>query len=256
MSIEQSTFEYSEAIETVSTVEELEQTLAKFLAPLGAEFFVAGQVRFPHGFGKPSKIFGYFDYDWYRFYDQFQLFLEDPAARFLNETSRPFTWSWVTDNLDLTNGEKFVMNEPRNFGLSEGLVVPMHGPYGALGLVTAAGKHFNPCRRETLAIQIVFTRAYHRSLVLTQLFEKQQPLRLTKRQRECLTWLQQGKSNQDVAAILGISAETVKEHIEGAKKSLGVKSRIEAILRARQANLIATYPSPLIGGSAHSGGRR
>lgn len=256
MSIEQSTFEFSELVEAASSVDQLEQTLAKFLEPIGAEFFVAGQVRFPHGRGKPSRIFGHFDYDWYRFYDQYQLFLEDPAARFLTQTNTPFTWSWVVDNLELTKGESFVMNEPRNFGLSEGLVVPMHGPHGALGLVTAAGKRFMPNKRETLAVQIVLTHAYNRSLVLTQLFEKQQPLRLTKRQRECLTWLQQGKSNQDVGAILGISADTVKEHIEGAKKSLGVNSRIEAILRARQANLIGTYPSPLIGGGAPSDQRR
>ena len=249
MSLEQETFEYSEMVSSAETIVHLEKLLARFLEPLGADFFMAGQVRFPHGRGEPSRIFGYFDYEWYRFYDQFNLFLEDPAARFLNETNQPFTWSWVNDTLDLTKGEQFVMNEPRNFGLAEGLVVPMHGPHGALGLVTAAGKHFAPNYRETLAIQVVLTHAYNRSLILTQLFEKQQPVHLTKRQRECLTWLQQGKSNQDVAAILGISAETVKEHIEGAKKSLGVRTRIEAILRARQANLIGTYPSPLNGGS-------
>jgi DNA-binding CsgD family transcriptional regulator len=39
---------------------------------------------------------------------------------------------------------------------------------------------------------------------------------LTRRERECLLWASHGKSQEDVAVILGISARTVRFHQENA----------------------------------------
>lgn len=238
MSLEKSAFEFVAALEGTETLSELETTLGKYLAPLGVDFFMAGQLVFPKGVVKPMRLFGAFDFDWFRFYDSYHLILEDPAARHVKRASQPFTWSWIADTFDLTAGEKFVMNEPRNFGLSDGLAVPVYGPGGALAVVSVAGKHFKPDFRETTAIQMMVTQAYNKAVKISGLFESQAGARLTRRQRECLNWLQHGKSYRDIAAILEISPDTVKEHIEGAKKAFGVSTRIEAVVQARRENLI------------------
>jgi len=58
------------------------------------------------------------------------------------------------------------------------------------------------------------------------------------REHEVLEWLEQGKSNGEIALILGISEHTVRHHLERIFSKLGVENRRAAMLcvqRARRA---------------------
>lgn len=239
MNLEKLAFGFIEEVGSVKDLPQLEKLFARDVKSFGVGFFLAGQLVFPGGYVKPTRLFGAFDCEWFRFYDQFHLILEDPAARHLSRAHKPFTWSWVIQNYDLSAGEEFVMHEPRNFGLSDGLAIPVFGPNSALGCVTVAGENFEPCRMEVAALQMMATAAYNQALHVTHFFERMSRPTLSSRQRECLNWLQYGKSNSDIAAILGISVHTVKEHIDAARMALGVATRMEAVVEARRANLIA-----------------
>lgn len=55
---------------------------------------------------------------------------------------------------------------------------------------------------------------------------------LTPRAAETLIWLAQGKTNSDIATILGITESTVKKHVQEIFEKLGVETRGAATLRA------------------------
>ena len=57
-------------------------------------------------------------------------------------------------------------------------------------------------------------------------------LNLTPRAAETLLWIAQGKTNPDIASILGISEGTVKKHVLEIFQVLGVETRTAASLRA------------------------
>jgi DNA-binding NarL/FixJ family response regulator len=57
-------------------------------------------------------------------------------------------------------------------------------------------------------------------------------LGLTLRVAEVLLWVAQGKTNSDIATILGISESTVKKHLLEIFQTLGVETRSAATLRA------------------------
>jgi DNA-binding NarL/FixJ family response regulator len=57
-------------------------------------------------------------------------------------------------------------------------------------------------------------------------------LGLTPRVAEVLLWVAQGKTNADIATILGISESTVKKHLLEVFETLGVETRSAATLRA------------------------
>jgi DNA-binding NarL/FixJ family response regulator len=59
-------------------------------------------------------------------------------------------------------------------------------------------------------------------------------LALTPRQREVLQLLLHGKSNKMIARDLGISVETVKDHVAAVLRSLNVNSRTQAVLAVSQ----------------------
>ncbi len=57
-------------------------------------------------------------------------------------------------------------------------------------------------------------------------------LGLTPRATEALLWLSQGKTNSDIATILGITESTVKKHVQEIFEKLGVETRGAATVRA------------------------
>jgi DNA-binding NarL/FixJ family response regulator len=60
----------------------------------------------------------------------------------------------------------------------------------------------------------------------------QDALGLTPRVAETLLWISQGKTNPEIATILGISEATVKKHVLEVFGALGVETRTAASLRA------------------------
>ncbi len=53
-------------------------------------------------------------------------------------------------------------------------------------------------------------------------------LGLTTREGEVLSWLSKGKTNRDIAQILGLSPRTVDKHLEQIYAKLGVENRTAA----------------------------
>ena len=56
--------------------------------------------------------------------------------------------------------------------------------------------------------------------------------RLTAREREVLHWLSGGKTDRDIACILGISPRTVHKHLQRVYEKLGVETRTAAVTRS------------------------
>ena len=66
-------------------------------------------------------------------------------------------------------------------------------------------------------------------------FSSVEPLKklgLTPRATETLLWLAQGKTNSDIASILGVTESTIKKHVQEMFEKLGVETRGAAMVRA------------------------
>ena len=64
------------------------------------------------------------------------------------------------------------------------------------------------------------------------------PTDLSKRQREVLIGVSQGRTSDQIAVELGISVSAVKQHITAACEKLGASSRAEAVTIAMRRNLL------------------
>src|SRR3990167_8890082 len=51
--------------------------------------------------------------------------------------------------------------------------------------------------------------------------------KLTKREKECITFYIQNQTAKNISSILGISARTVEKHIDNARQKLGCQSKLE-----------------------------
>ena len=66
----------------------------------------------------------------------------------------------------------------------------------------------------------------------------QQDSCLTKRERQILNCLAEGKVNKEISACLYLSVETVKTHLKNIFAKLNAKSRLDAVMKARKIGLI------------------
>lgn len=61
---------------------------------------------------------------------------------------------------------------------------------------------------------------------------------LTERERECLFWVAEGKTAEEVGVILGVSTSTANSHLTNAMQKLGARNRALAIATAIRHGLI------------------
>jgi PAS domain S-box-containing protein len=62
---------------------------------------------------------------------------------------------------------------------------------------------------------------------------------LTPRQAEVLRLLEHGRSTEQIASELHLSLETVRNHVRGILRALGVHSRLEAVAVSRREHVVA-----------------
>ena len=55
---------------------------------------------------------------------------------------------------------------------------------------------------------------------------------LTRRQREALQWVGDGKTTQDIAQIMGLTQATIEKHLRLARDALNVETTAQAVLKA------------------------
>ncbi|WP_206378273.1 response regulator transcription factor [Sneathiella limimaris] len=101
----------------------------------------------------------------------------------------------------------------------------------AIRLVLAGGQYFPPDMHTQATVEM-------ETSVSSELDEYGNLSRLTKRQRQVLRAISQGKSNKLIAEELGISPGTVKVHVSNLMKDLNAKNRTQAVAIANNLEIL------------------
>ncbi|WP_275788822.1 transcriptional regulator VisN [Pararhizobium gei] len=79
---------------------------------------------------------------------------------------------------------------------------------------------------------------YFASLTQDRVTRKDREFELTERELECLFWIAEGKTSDEIAVILGISRNTINNYITSVMRKTATKTRSEAIAYAVRNNLV------------------
>lgn len=79
---------------------------------------------------------------------------------------------------------------------------------------------------------------YLRSFAATSIQRGDRDCDLTEREIECLYWIAEGKTSDEIAVILGISRNTINNYITSVMRKTATKTRSEAIAYAVRNNLV------------------
>ncbi|WP_271595994.1 MULTISPECIES: helix-turn-helix transcriptional regulator [unclassified Bradyrhizobium] len=61
---------------------------------------------------------------------------------------------------------------------------------------------------------------------------------LSEREKQCLRWIEQGKSSWEIGVILNVSENTVNFHVKNAMRKLETTSRTQCVVKARRLGLL------------------
>ena len=131
-------------------------------------------------------------------------------------------------------------------GVGTAIVAPAYLPAGIIGAVVWASpdpavpvdRIFAKRAAELHALVLRLMAAYADA----RAGAAEAPVRLTRREIQCLKWAAAGKTDQEVADIVGISLATVRFHITNASRKLHVVGRSQAIHRAATLGYIGAQP--------------
>ena len=162
---------------------------------------------------------------WAEWFDEQSLGATDPVHRASNLTSVGFAWSKLPEMIALTPQDRRILDLARAQGIGEGFTVPAHVPGEAHGSCSFACRRRGTVRRAASAAAAAGRRLRVRSRAPDAPRRFPAPVQLTDRQRECVMWAARGKSDWEIARVLGISEATVGEHLRQRYERYGVGKR-------------------------------
>jgi DNA-binding response OmpR family regulator/DNA-binding CsgD family transcriptional regulator len=158
----------------------------------------------------------------------------DVSGRYLLAVSRQGKIMWATpqaqkllsDNLTTGTDEELVLSQP----MLEWLEQAQKGKAGSKTTAMAPLPNDEQLRLQYMGKlgpnEFLLRLAKDTSTHLPAEFSSE--LGLTTREGEVLSWLSKGKTNRDIAQILGLSPRTVDKHLEQIYAKLGVENRTAA----------------------------
>lgn len=223
----------------ISSAQDLEDALVHTSRHLGFDHFALSLDLRAAECRTLSLLLHDYPEEWAKVYTGFDLAGQDPVRRAGDRSFTGFNWKKMEQLIPLTRGDRQMLAVGRECGIGDGYTVPRHLPGFANGSCTFAVKPENKIPRNMFAAaEIAGTLALAAALNLCGPAEPPAPPALSDRQRECVLWMARGKTAAETAIILGISLETVNQHLKISRERYGVHCKQLLIIRAMFDGLI------------------
>ncbi len=228
-----------EASKHVAAADDLLALYRTAFAELGFPYFCLAEGVQAGGIRSGQTFLGEVKPSWARHYAEHGLAARDPMVDRAMEQLSPFIWSEV--HFDNSEARR-VMNQAADFGIRDGFVVPIHHLDGSMwGVSLGSEQTLDLSADERAAAHLLCLYFGAQGELLTRdatAPPKRRPL-LSPRQRECLQWARYGKTDWEISEILSLSQATVIDHMNAAKRRLGVHTRTQAVIEALALGLIS-----------------
>jgi LuxR family quorum-sensing system transcriptional regulator CciR len=159
----------------------------------------------------------------------------DPVMIASERTASGFLWSQVGEMIKLTAHQRRILAEANKEGLGDGFTVPAHLPGESNGSCNFGVRTGRTVPIENLMMaQLVGTFAFEaaRKVVARQGDAPAEKPKLTQRQLDCVVLVARGKTDWEIASIVGLKEATVRGYVEEACARYDVRRRVQLVIRA------------------------
>ncbi len=231
-------FGFMEKVQCLTTTGEIMDAMRAVLSGFRCEYLCFNFLPGPTENFEDVLLANTMPAGWLDLYSEKQFMRDDPSMRHCKRMLRPYRW--VKESPYIPEQEpravEFIQRA-NDFGLLEGLVIPIASATSRQGHVWIGGRAFDLPDSALPAVYLMALFAFDRVLKLHR------PLQnggsnLTPREREVLTWAALGKTASEIGEILKISQRTAKAHTANARQKLGAVNRTQAVMIALRDRII------------------
>lgn len=224
-------------MDSCKTDESLRQLLTRFINVRGVDKF-SFSLYSQGPSAKDSNLYYYASRPirrWRDYYDECDYACTDQWLRRSYQQSIPMKWC-IESEYKLAKTPRFKQHckDLIEYGLSDGLYIPSHGPFGSFYNMTLyrfvherGFELSDPAVHEIFVFFMHFTSRF--SCLHTELPESAIENDLTERELQCMRLTSENYTAEEISDALGISTRTVSFHIQNVMKKFGVKSKYQVI---------------------------
>ncbi len=179
---------------------------------------------------------------WLAHYSQNDYQRVDPLITHCKSRVVPIAWN---EKLFAKPAAAKIYAAARDFGLSDGITFPIHGPgveVAMLTLIFPEREEMSERDWANLLGKGQLFAAYLHEASQRLLNEQKKPFLenkpLTEREKQCLLWAAAGKTSWEISQILHITERTVVFHMANAAEKMGAVNRRQAVAKAIMLGLI------------------
>lgn len=161
----------------------------------------------------------------------------DPYAQAAFVSMESTNWTVVQNNADLLDPAQVdCISYINDRGLNPGLTVPLYIPGHHYGFITAVGNGGLDgwdAAAERAGPTLAMVANYFDNFAIRRFGgPPKESQSLSRRELECLTWSARGKTVEDIAVILDLSADTVRVYLKRVNQKLDAVNRSHAVAKA------------------------
>jgi len=156
---------------------------------------------------------------------------DDPVHLASGRTNIGFAWSELAGLVPLSAHHRQILRRSRRFGLGEGFTVPANvpgEPGGSCSFAVRRGLEL-PLQR-LMCAELIGAHAFRAARRIHNYPAAGLHPHLSRREREVLHLLAAGKTDWEIARILGISPDTAHQYVKHARAAYDVVSRTQLVV--------------------------
>lgn len=176
--------------------------------------------------------------EWIKRYLEMNFSLVDPIPSHVIETGEVDTLHGILEKVDVTETQRVYLDEFYSSGVTNGLGMPTHGRTHARGFFGIAQVSDEDLAAADRSLMHAVAQHAHWKFEQLGVDAGKEVYHLSPREREILKWVAAGKSNPDIATILGIGMPTVATHLKRIFAKLSVHDRVSAVLMAHKLGMV------------------
>ena len=160
---------------------------------------------------------------------------DDPVHVASRRVNAGFPWDELGTIISLSRRHEVILSKSRRFGIGDGFTVPVNVPRESAGSCSFAVRKGRalPVGR-LMCAELVGTHAFRAARRILGLPASPARPHLSRREVQCLRLVALGKTDWEIATILGISVETARQYVKRARRAYDVVSRTQlAVLGLR-----------------------
>ncbi|MQY41155.1 hypothetical protein GG681_00725 [Epibacterium sp. SM1969] len=236
-----------EQVQNARTAEAAFTSFAAILSPLGFDKANHSFITDHASLGAQSK-YGFatsYPADWVSYYTEHGFQKYDPVWARLLRRSGAFSWrdamaemrqDKLTPDHEIAVSEQF-MRDASDAGLADGIGISFINQFGEVSGIAVSKKIFekDPSLEDFAKVTVLATALHDK---ITSTFSQKPPIALTKREKDVLSWAAEGKTDSEIAQLLGVTHHTVRFHWNNLFRKFDMSSKLLVTMTAIRKRLV------------------